>query len=849
MPDKQRLLIIGNGPVGHQFIESIIESGQGGQFDITVIGEEPRPAYDRVHLTAWFETRESASLNMVKEGFYSDNNITALTHEKVISIDRTAQTVSTDKGVEYGYDKLILATGSFPFVPPVPGHDRKNCFVYRTIEDLEAITAAAATAKVGAVVGGGLLGLEAAKAIMDLGLKTHVIEFAPRLMAVQVDEGGGALLRRKIEGLGVSVHTQKNTQQIIDGDDCVHKLQFADGAELETDILVFSAGIRPQDTLARQCELDVGERGGIVIDNACRTSDPAIYAIGECALWGGRIYGLIAPGWDMARVAADHVLGGIEEKAFTGADMSTKLKLMGVDVASIGDAHASTPGAKCYTFIDEKAEVYKKIVVSSDGQHLLGSVLIGEANDYGTLLQFALNKITLPEQPESMILPNLDGSAGAGLGVDALPDVAQICSCNNVSKGDLCAAVQGGAMTVGDLKACTKAATTCGGCTALVGQVLNAELTKMGVEVNTDLCEHFPYTRQEIFHLVKVGHIKTFDELLEKHGSGHGCEICKPTAASIMASCWNDYILEPSLAGLQDTNDRYLANMQKNGTYSVVPRMAGGEVTPDGLIAVGQVAKKYDLYTKITGGQRVDLFGATLDQLPKIWTELIAAGFESGHAYGKSLRTVKSCVGSTWCRYGVQDSVGQAIDLENRYKGLRSPHKLKMAVSGCTRECAEAQSKDVGVIATEKGWNLYLCGNGGMKPRHADLFASDIDTDTMLKYIDRFLMFYVRTADRLQRTSVWMENLEGGLDYLRQVIIDDSLGICGELEAEMNHVVNTYQCEWKTTVENPEKVKQFRSFVNADSSDKEIVFIQERGQIRPATDAEKLADSGLIAVA
>lgn len=850
MTDKQRLLIIGNGPVGHQFIESIIESGQGGQFDITVIGEEPRPAYDRVHLTAWFETREAASLNMVKDGFYSDNHITALTHEKVIAIDRAAQTVSTDKGEQYAYDKLILATGSFPFVPPVPGHDRKNCFVYRTIEDLEAITAAAANAKVGAVVGGGLLGLEAAKAIMDLGLKTHVIEFAPRLMAVQVDEGGGALLRRKIEDLGVSVHTQKNTQQIVDGEDCVHKLQFADGAELETDILVFSAGIRPQDALARQCELAVGERGGIVIDNACLTSDPAIYAIGECALWGGRIYGLIAPGWDMARVAADHVLGGIEKKAFTGADMSTKLKLMGVDVASIGDAHASTPGAKCYTFIDEKAEVYKKIVVSSDGQHLLGSVLIGEANDYGTLLQFALNKITLPEQPESMILPTLDGSAGVGLGVDALPDVAQICSCNNVSKGDLCAAVQGGAMTVGDLKACTKAATTCGGCTALVGQVLNAELTKMGVEVNTDLCEHFPYTRQEIFHLVKVGQIKSFDELLEKHGSGHGCEICKPTAASIMASCWNDYILEPKLAGLQDTNDRYLANMQKNGTYSVVPRMAGGEVTPDGLIAVGQVAKKYNLYTKITGGQRVDLFGATLDQLPKIWTELIAAGFESGHAYGKSLRTVKSCVGSTWCRYGVQDSVGKAIDLENRYKGLRSPHKLKMAVSGCTRECAEAQSKDVGVIATEKGWNLYLCGNGGMKPRHADLFASDIDTDTMVKYIDRFLMFYVRTADRLQRTSVWMENLEGGLDYLRKVVIDDSLGICAELEAEMANVVDTYQCEWKTTVENPEKVKQFRSFVNADKTDKEIVFVQERGQIRPATDAEKMTNADdLIAVA
>lgn len=849
MTDKQRLLIIGNGPVGHQFIESMVESGQAEQFDITVIGEEPRPAYDRVHLTAWFETREAAALNMVKEGFYGDNHITALTHEKVIGIDRAAQTVNTDKDKQYSYDKLILATGSFPFVPPVPGHDRKNCFVYRTIEDLQAITAAAATAKVGAVVGGGLLGLEAAKAIMDLGLQTHVIEFAPRLMAVQVDEGGGKLLRSKIEDLGVSVHTQKNTQQIVDGDHYVHKLQFADGEELETDILVFSAGIRPQDALARQSKLDVGERGGIVINNNCQTSDPAIYAIGECALWGGRIYGLIAPGWDMARVAADHVLGGIEEKAFIGADMSTKLKLMGVDVASIGDAHASTPGAKSYTFIDEQTEVYKKIVVSNDGQHLLGAVLIGEANDYGTLLQFALNKITLPEHPEALILPSLDGSAGVGLGVDALPDAAQICSCNNVSKGDLCAAVQDGALTVGDLKASTKAATTCGGCTALVGQVLNAELTKMGVEVNTDLCEHFPYTRQEMYHLVRVGQIKSFDELLEKHGSGKGCEICKPTAASIMASCWNDYILETKHAGLQDTNDRFLANMQKNGTYSVVPRMAGGEVTPDGLIAVGQVAKKYNLYTKITGGQRVDLFGATLDELPKIWQELINAGFESGHAYGKSLRTVKSCVGSSWCRYGVQDSVGQAIDLENRYKGLRSPHKLKMAVSGCTRECAEAQSKDVGVIATEKGWNLYLCGNGGMKPRHADLFASDIDTDTMIKYIDRFLMFYVRTADRLQRTSVWMENLEGGLEYLRKVVIEDSLGICAELEKEMQSVVSTYQCEWKTTIVNPEKVKQFRSFVNADKSDKDIVFIEERGQIRPATDAEKMSDVDLIAIA
>ncbi|WP_372748961.1 nitrite reductase large subunit NirB [Litorivivens sp.] len=849
MSGATRLVLVGNGPVGHQFLETLVESGKADQFSITIFGEEPRPAYDRVHLTAWFETRQAESLNMVEEGFYESQNMVVYSGKKVTSIDRSNKVVSTECGTTAEYDVLVLGTGSYPFVPPVPGHDRNNCFVYRTIEDLEAITAASQNGKIGAVVGGGLLGLEAAKALHDLGLKTHVVEFAPRLMAVQVDDGGGKLLRKKIEDLGVSVHTGKNTQQIIDGDSTTHKMCFADGEELETDLIVFSAGIRPQDELARQSELEIGERGGIVVNNYCQTSDPSIYAIGECALWGGRIFGLIAPGWEMARVAADHVLATGEDKQFLGADMSTKLKLMGVDVASIGDAHANTPGAKCYTFIDEQTEVYKKLVVNEDASKVLGAVLIGDAEDYGTLLQYALNDITLPEHPEAMILPSLDGAAAAGLGVDALPESAQICSCNNVTKGDLCSAIADGTQTLGDLKACTKAATSCGGCTALVGQVLNAELAKLGLEVNTDLCEHFPYTRQEIYHLVRVGKIKSFKELLEKHGKGHGCDICKPTAASILASCWNDYILEADHAGLQDTNDRMLANMQKNGTYSIVPRVAGGEITPDKLIVLGEVGKKYNLYTKITGGQRIDLFGATVDQLPLIWKELVDAGFESGHAYGKSLRTVKSCVGSTWCRYGVQDSVGAAIDIENRYKGLRSPHKLKMAVSGCTRECAEAQSKDVGVIATENGWNLYVCGNGGMKPRHADLFASDIDTETLIKYIDRFLMFYVRTADRLQRTSVWMDNLEGGLEYLQNVIINDSLGIAEELEAEMAHVIGTYQCEWKTTIDNEDKVKMFRSFVNSNQGDDNVVFVQERGQIRPATDEERELGKDLIAVA
>jgi nitrite reductase (NADH) large subunit len=688
------------------------------------------------------------------------------------------------------------------------------------------------------VIGGGLLGLECAKALRDMGLDTHVVEFAPRLMAVQVDDGGGKMLRGKIEELGVTVHTHKNTLEIVDGEDGTHRMQFADGSHLDTDMIVFSAGIRPRDELARASGLEVGPRGGIVIDNHCRTNDADIYAIGECALWNGQIFGLVAPGYDMARVTAKQLLGDADA-TFAGADMSTKLKLMGVDVASLGDAHGSTAGSRAYQFSDDRKQVYKKLVVSDCGKYLLGGVMVGDASEYGTLLQMMLNRIELPESPEFLILPQADGNVKPALGVDALPESAQICSCNNISKGAICASVCAGATTIGDVKSATKAGTACGGCVPLVTQVMKAEMKKQGLAVNNHLCEHFPFSRQELYHLVRVEGIKTFGALLDKHGHGMGCDICKPAVAGILASCWNEFVLKKEHASLQDSNDYYLANIQRDGTYSVVPRMPGGEVTPEGLIVVGQVAKKYGLYTKITGGQRVDLFGARVEQLPAIWEELIAAGFESGHAYGKSVRTVKSCVGSTWCRYGVDDSVGLAIDIENRYKGLRSPHKLKFAVSGCTRECAEAQSKDVGIIATEKGWNLYVCGNGGMKPRHAELIASDLDRDTLIRYVDRFLMFYVRTADRLQRTSVWRENLEGGLDYLKEVVIHDKLGIAAELEAEMQHVVDTYECEWKKAVTDPETRKRFRHFVNSESTDDNISFVATRGQIRPATPDER----------
>ncbi|WP_217431192.1 MULTISPECIES: nitrite reductase large subunit NirB [Acinetobacter] len=837
-----KLVMIGHGMVGHKFIESVLEHA-GDEVEITILAEEPRLAYDRVHLTEYFTGKSAKDLTLCRADFADAYGIDLRLSTKATEIDTVNKLVTTNHGDVISYDKLILATGSYAFVPPIPGNDRQNCFVYRTIEDLDAIRAASLNAKSGVVIGGGLLGLEAAKALRDLDLETHVVEFAPRLMAVQIDDLGGKVLRSKIENLGVKVHTQKATSSIEDGVNTTHVMKFSDGSELETDIILFSAGIRPRDELARQSGLAIGERGGIVINDYCQTSNPDIYAIGECALWQNKIYGLVAPGYDMARIAAKHVLEQTSTE-FAGADMSTKLKLMGVDVASVGDAHAMTPNSLSYFFADEDAMIYKKIVVNAEKTKLLGAVLVGCAKEYNDLLQMMLNGLEIPENPESLIMPGYaqSGAKTGGSGVDLLPDSATICSCNNVSKADICSAIQEGSTSLGALKKCTKAATACGGCAPLVTQVLKSELQRQGVTVNNHLCEHFAYSRQELYHLVRVNEIKTFDDLIQQHGHGLGCDICKPTVANILASCWNDFVLKPSHAGLQDSNDYYLGNIQKDGTYSVVPRMAGGEVTPDGLIAVGQIAKEYGLYTKLTGGQRVDMFGAQLHQLPEIWEKLINAGFESGHAYGKSLRTVKSCVGSTWCRYGVDDSVGLAIFLENRYKGLRSPHKLKMAVSGCTRECAEAQSKDVGVIATEKGWNLYVCGNGGMKPRHAELLASDLDTQTLIKYIDRFFMFYIQTADRLQRTSVWRDNMEGGLDYLKDVVVNDSLGLAEELERRMSHVVGTYQDEWRTAVEDPEVRKRFVTFINAKAEqqqDPHVQFAEVRGQIRPKTEAER----------
>ena len=833
----ESLVVVGSGMVGHRLVELVAETAGPGT-RITVFGEEPRLAYDRVNLSGFFADKSAEELALADPAKYERAGIVAHAGDKVVAIDRGQKMVTSACGRTVRYDKLVLATGSAPFVPPVPGAGSPGCFVYRTLDDLEAIRAHAAGARVGVVIGGGLLGLEAANALRHLGLAVHVIELAPRLMPLQVDETGGALLRARIQALGVTVHVGQSTRAIETEDGRVARLVFADESTLAADLVVFSVGIRPRDELARAAGLTVGDRGGIVIDELCRTSDPDIFAVGECALYQRRTFGLVAPGYHMARVVASAICGDASER-FTGFDMSTKLKLLGVDVASFGDAFATTAGAQVMSFYDGPGSVYKKLVLDAEGKRLLGGVLVGDAADYADLHRLSQGAGELPARPAELLAPPR-ADKPAGRGIDALPDAATICTCNNIAKGAICSRIAADKLTtVGAVKAATRAGSGCGSCLPLVSELLNKELERAGVAVTRRLCEHFDHTRQELYHLVRLHRLKTFDDLLARHGQGKGCEICKPAVASILASTWNEHVLGRRHVPLQDTNDRFLANIQRDGSYSVVPRVPGGEITPEKLIVLGRVAQKYGLYTKITGAQRIDLFGARIDQLPHIWRELIEAGFESGHAYGKALRTVKSCVGSTWCRYGVQDSVSFAIFVENRYKGLRSPHKLKSAVSGCARECAEAQSKDFGLVATEKGYNLYLCGNGGMKPQHAQLFATDLDEETVIRYLDRFLMLYIRTADRLQRTAGWFNALEGGMDYLRRVIIDDSLGIAAELEAEMAANVGSYRCEWKATIEDPEKLKQFRSFVNADRPDPSLVFLRQRGQPRPAAWSEK----------
>ncbi|KAI0386424.1 nitrite reductase [Hypomontagnella monticulosa] len=875
---RTKVVVVGLGMVGIAFIEKLLKlDARAREYDIVVIGEEPHLAYNRVGLTSFFNHRKVENLYLNPKEWYAtytpDNKLSYHLNTLVTSINSENKTVSCINGDVVSYDILVLATGSDAVLPRhTPGHDANGVFVYRTIEDLEKLIAFGETHRgtVGAVVGGGLLGLEAANAMMDLECfdKVKLIERNRWVLSRQLDADAGNLVVEKVTALGLEILLSKRVGKIkTDEGNNVTGVIFEDGEEMDCSTICFAIGVRPRDSLARSAGIKCADRGGgILVNNDLSTNIPDIYAIGECASWQNQTFGLIAPGVEMADVLSFNLTQAKlhQPRVFKRPDLSTKLKLLGVDVASFGDFFADRDGpsslpakaarkktadqsavktvvsgppphpVKALIYKDPFAQVYKKYLFTTDGKYLLGGMMIGDTSDYIKLVPMVKNQKELEIPPAQLILgAKKDGDDGA----DDLDDDTQICSCHNVTKGDVVNVVKDGTCkTVGDVKACTKAGTGCGGCMPLVTSIFAKTMAEMGAEVTNYLCAHFNYSRADLYHIIMVKRLKTLPDVMREAGNdkeSDGCEACKPAVASIFASLWNKHVMDKTTHGLQDTNDRFLGNIQRNGTFSVVPRVSAGEITPDKLIVIGEVAKKYNLYTKITGGQRIDMFGAKKQDLIDIWTRLIEAGMESGHAYAKSLRTVKSCVGTTWCRFGVGDSVGMAVRVEERYKSIRSPHKIKGGVSGCVRECAEAQNKDFGLIATEKGFNIFVAGNGGAKPRHAELLAKDVPPSEVIPILDRYLMFYIRTADKLQRTARWLENLPGGLRYLKEVVLEDKLGICASLEAQMQELVDSFFDEWAEAIRNPAIAAKFKQFANTSETVETVETEKDREQSRP----------------
>lgn len=931
---RRTIFVVGLGMVGIAFIEKMLALDEAKRYRLVTCGEESHLAYNRVALTDYFQHRSVEKLYLNQVEWYAQQDPERFlfhTGEQATSLDTVAHSITTSKGREISYDYCVLATGSEstlpPYVSPLRAERARGLFVYRNISDLDEMLSYSEQEHVkggrAVVVGGGLIGLEAAKAVFDLETISEVVIINRQVFPLsrQLDDEGGEIVLRRIEAMGVRVFTRTTVKDIITSDGVLTGLHLSDDQYLKAEMIIHAIGITPRDDLARQAGLKCVEKGGIIINDLLQASAQDVYAIGECASWKGNTYGLIAPGVEMADILSFNFtqvetdVGGFKPRVMNMPDLSTKLKLMGVDVASFGDYFADkrsaqgaltskvavaesltrdkaekvveakpiagqinpsesnysnivkegevaintvTTGMKhgsrqaaldgpteCLTYRDPFSYVYKKYIFTADGKYLLGGMMVGDTSDYVKLVSLVKKKKELEEPPSKFIMGS--GSKGPDDGAD-LDDDTQICSCHNVTKGAISECVKAGVTTLSDLKAKTKIGAGCGGCVPLATNIFKAEMKKTGHAVSNHLCPHFGMARQELFSVVKIRKLKTFPEIMEVAGvkkDSLGCEICKPAIGSILSSLYNELVLAPVHHANQDTNDKYLANIQRNGTFSVVPRVAGGEITPDKLIVLGQVAKKYKLYTKITGGQRIDLFGAHKQDLPDIWEELVAAGFESGHAYGKALRTVKSCVGTTWCRYGIGDSVGMAIHLEERYKGIRSPHKFKGGVSGCVRECAEAQSKDFGLIATDKGWNIFLAGNGGSNPRHATLFAKDVPPSKVIQILDRFLMYYIHTADKLMRTARWVEQFDGGIERLKTILLDDELGICADLEREMSELIGSYADEWKAVVDDPARRRQFRQFVNSDERRPQTEVITERGQERPADWPKRLPPAKL----
>ena len=812
---RQRLVVIGNGMAGARAVEEVLARGGADMFDITMFGDEPYGNYNRIMLSNVLSgVQDSSEIYINPLDWYADNAITLHTGSPVTEIDRAARVVMSAAGVKAHYDVLLIATGSRAFIPPIEnirdanGELRNGVFGFRSIDDCNGIMETARRSKVAAVIGGGLLGLEAARGLLNHGCEVHVVHQSRHLMNAQLDTQGGAILRRQMEEMGITIHLGKSTAAVL-GEGGITGLRFKDGETLACDMLVVAAGIRPNIEIAQRAGLTV-ERA-IVVDNHMRClDDRRIFVVGECAQHRGMVYGLVAPLWDQAKVFADHVTDRNLDAAYHGSKLATKLKVMGVELASMGITEPADARDEVIQFSEPGRGTYKKLIVR-DGR-LVGGILMGDISKAAYLMQAFDRDSPLPDERLGLLFDL--GTPSQKVTLDEMPADQQVCNCNGVTKEAIGACVKSGRKTTKAVMDATRAGMGCGSCKSLVGEVV---AWFAGGAVEEDPSVHYyvpciPMTKPELVAAVRGHGLRSVSSVFRALAGGIEDAASKPALASLLITLWaGEYEDERDARFI---NDRVHANIQKDGTFSVVPEMPGGVTSPDDLIRIAEVAKKYNVpLVKLTGGQRIDLVGVSKEDLPKVWADL---GMPSGHAYGKSYRTCKSCIGTEFCRFGLGDSMGLATKIERRFRGVDSPAKLKLATAGCPRNCSEAMVKDIGAVAIGNDkWEIYVGGAAGAHIRKGDVLCTVDGEDEVMRITARFMQYYRENAKWKERTYTFVERV--GIERLRAVVVEDSDGIVDALDAAMQRSVDAAYDPWQEAV-HPRTANQFSDLLVADGA-------------------------------